>query len=180
MSDLFNPFATTPAASLREVADVGVRRMGGVEAPRLTADGRLVLRVEGGPQDRATWLSANDRVHWAVKARITKAWRDAGRRAGLAANVKALGWQRVEVWAYLHFGDGLARDAANYHPTIKGLIDGLVGDAGLCPNDNTRHLRGPFVEVGAPTGRSKPGAPRMAAVTVVVTDLGAPLEKAAA
>jgi len=38
MSDLFNPFATTPPASLREVADAGVRRMGGVEAPRIAQD----------------------------------------------------------------------------------------------------------------------------------------------
>jgi len=176
MSDLFNPFATTPPASLREVADVGVRRMGGVEAPRLTADGRLVLRVEGGPQDRATWLSANDRVHWAVKARITKAWRDAARKAATAADVKALGWQRVKVVAWLHFADDLRRDASNYQPTLKAAVDGLV-DAGLCPDDDRRHLDGPDARTGEPTGRTRPGHPQKAAVTFVITDLGTPLPR---
>jgi len=171
MSDLFNPFATTPPASLREVADAGVRRMVGVEAPRLTADGRLVLRVEGGPQDRASWLSANDRVHWAVKARITKAWRDAARKAATAADVKALGWQRVHVEARLHFADDLRRDPANYQPTLKAAVDGLV-DAGLIADDSWRYLDGPDARLGESTGRTRPGHPCKAAVTFVVTDLG--------
>lgn len=181
--NLLRPFdQPAPPTGIHTVHEQGGCNVGAVEATgRVRDDGKLVLRVEGGPQDRASWLSANDRVHWAVKARVTKAWRLAGRKAGLAADVRSLGWERVHVTAYLHFADMLRRDPANYSATVvKAAIDGLVADAGLCSDDDWRHLDGPDVRLGAPTGRSKTGQPQQAAVTFVITNLGPALERRAA
>lgn len=82
-------------------------------------------------------LSANDRMHWATKARATRAIRDLtaidARKAGIPAveHVTArLAWVVT---------DRRRRDTDNTYPTFKAMCDGLV-DAGIVPDDTPEFM----------------------------------------
>ena len=80
-------------------------------------------------------MNLNQRWHWAKQARVTRRWRDT---AAYAAVVAARGIPlplgpstiRTTIAVY----GRLRRDPANYTPTVKACVDGLV-DAGLWPDD---------------------------------------------
>lgn len=81
-------------------------------------------------------LTLNQRMHWAVKARLTKELR-------LIAKVKArsipdLGRCTVELVWYVT--DKRRRDADNPVLTLKALCDGLV-DAEIVPDDTPEYMR---------------------------------------
>lgn len=80
------------------------------------------------------WLSSNDRWHWAKRARVTKAWREAAAWRAIAGKLP-IGLSRVSITASVHRADNRRADAHNRLPTIKAAIDGLV-DAGVIPDDN--------------------------------------------
>lgn len=94
----------------------------------------------------ADTLSANGRVHWAVRARKTKALRF--QACLLAATESDFGegsyhrFDRARLVVRIGWPDKRRRDAANLSPTLKAIIDGFV-DGGLLPDDNDRHLVGP-------------------------------------
>lgn len=96
-------------------------------------------------------LTANQRLHWAKKARMTKAIRTT---AFLAARdwVRRHGTfdHKVAVVAYLSFPDARRRDPNNWSPTTKAAIDGFV-DAGVFVDDSATHINGPDHRPG-PTG----------------------------
>ena len=77
----------------------------------------------------------NQRWHWAKQARVTRHWRDT---AAWAATVATRGTPlplgpstiRTTIAVY----GRRRRDPANYTPTVKACVDGLV-DAGLWPDD---------------------------------------------
>lgn len=95
------------------------------------------------------FLNANDRLSWQQKAKLTRQWRDAAllwaRHDKLPKNLGL-----VKVDAQLHFTQTRRRDAANWHPTVKACIDGLV-DYGLIDDDDSTHLQGPFLYMGGPS-----------------------------
>ena len=93
------------------------------------------------------WISANQRQHWTKRAAATRVWRDA---AHLWAKKNKLpkGLQRVQIDATLSFAVNRQRDIANYAPTIKACVDGIVTDYGLLPGDHDEHLVGPFLHPG--------------------------------
>jgi Endodeoxyribonuclease RusA. len=95
------------------------------------------------------FLNANDRLSWQKRARLTKQWREAAivwaRHDKLPKNLGP-----IKVDAHLHFTQTRRRDAANWSPTVKACIDGLV-DYGLIADDDDSHLQGPFLYIG---GRS--------------------------
>lgn len=88
------------------------------------------------------WLSANQRLHWAPKAKRTKALRSIG--WGIALN----GGEQIDhlgpthVAAFIGYPRNGKADPANAAPTIKALIDGMV-DAGVWPDDDSTHVIGP-------------------------------------
>lgn len=87
---------------------------------------------------RGLVLTSNQRLHPQVKAKKTKALR-------LLAKSEAQGLrgpQPCRVIAWLAFPDRRRRDAPNWWPTIKALMDGLV-DAGVWDDDNSRIIQGP-------------------------------------
>lgn len=92
------------------------------------------------------WLNANKREHWRVKADKVSEWRAAGCRAASQAKLPTL--SRAHINAVLHFRDNNRRDAHNWYPTLKALVDGLV-DHGLLADDSTRYLTGPDIRIGA-------------------------------
>lgn len=89
------------------------------------------------------FINSNHRLHWAVRAKRTKTWREAARCAahGLPRN------QRVQVTVYIHKKTRRAYDAHNLTPTAKAVMDGIV-DAGLIPDDTNAHLVGPDMRQG--------------------------------
>lgn len=99
-------------------------------------------------------LTANQRLHWAVKARTTA---DVRRTAMLLARAAKLPQGVEHVTIELHYTprDRRRRDADNLVPTLKAACDGLV-DAGLVPDDTpdlmTKHM--PTID---PPSREAPG-----------------------
>ena len=60
----------------------------------------------------------------------------------MARAARCPSFERARLVAWVRFPDGRRRDLHNYMPTLKALVDGLV-DAGLLPDDDSRHLQGP-------------------------------------
>lgn len=86
------------------------------------------------------WLSANQRLHWAPKARITAALREMGDVMAHVHKIPQHGPTHVAAFiGYLRNGTA---DPANAAPTVKALIDGLT-DAGVWPDDDSTHVIGP-------------------------------------
>lgn len=100
----------------------------------------------------AEWLNANSRKHHAQEAKAIAEWRRAAGWLARAAKLPHL--HRAHIEATLHFGDKRRRDTANYHPTVKAIVDGLV-DHGLLDDDSHEYLIGPHLFMG------EPGKPRV-------------------
>lgn len=86
------------------------------------------------------WLSANQRLHWAPKAKRTKALREHGYYAAEDAGYPK--HDVTHVAAFIGYTRNGTADPANAAPTIKALIDGMV-DAGVWPDDDSTHVIGP-------------------------------------
>jgi hypothetical protein len=82
-------------------------------------------------------LNANDRMHWAEKARITKNLRAMGAIA--ARQVEPM--ERAHLTIRVGYSDNRRRDDHNLMPTYKALIDGITEH--LLPDDDREHLTGP-------------------------------------
>ena len=91
-------------------------------------------------------LTANQRLHWAEKARRTKAIRT---KAAWAAFRQGTQYTRAHVLVTVTFQDARRRDVYNWHLTVKAIIDGLV-DAGVIPDDSDKYLTGPDMRPGTP------------------------------
>lgn len=106
-----------------------------------------------------TIITANQRLHWAVKARKTRELRQLGamwKRSHLAD----VTMDRAVCWLEIGFPTRARRDPHNWHPTAKALIDGIATgptpagwEYGLLPDDDSRHLRGPFIDESATPSR---------------------------
>lgn len=99
------------------------------------------------------WLNANDRMHWAQKARVTRTWRQAGLITARQQQLPA--FERIEIRVWVHKTTARRYDAMNLYPTFKAFVDGLV-DYGLIPDDDNEHLLGPIIMQGAK--HDQPGA----------------------
>jgi crossover junction endodeoxyribonuclease RusA len=97
---------------------------------------------------KALWMTANGRIHWAVRAKRTKILRE------LAA---LKGWNlepfttRARAVAHISYPRNGRADPANAAPTVKALIDGLV-DGGVLADDDHEHLLGPDYRRDPATG----------------------------
>lgn len=95
----------------------------------------------------AELLSANHRRHWRAEAPLKAVWRHTGATLARQARLAPYGAQRVRVVATIHRPTRRRYDAANLHPTLKCLIDGIT-DAGVLTDDDNAHLFGPFAVPG--------------------------------
>lgn len=86
---------------------------------------------------RALVLNANDRPHWGTKAAITANLRAMARRE---AQDQKLSSDYADLVINVGWPDRRNRDRENISPTVKALVDGIVGDAGLLPNDSDKHI----------------------------------------
>jgi hypothetical protein len=97
------------------------------------------------PLGTKRWINENQRLFWRVKSLRIKAWREDTRR--IATEAKAPHLLRAYIIGELHFGTNARRDPANWAPTAKACVDGLV-DAGVFDDDNYRHVTGPDMRIG--------------------------------
>ena len=99
------------------------------------------------PLTHSKLLTANDRLHWAARSRLTKQLRQWGYLLGREGEgVARLGLQHARVEIEFAYPDRRRRDRSNLAPTVKALMDGLI-DAGLLPDDADRFLDGPHTVI---------------------------------
>ncbi len=94
-------------------------------------------------------LTSNDRGHWAAGAKATADLRDA---FGWLARSRRIPELRAAHVLYYIRARGRF-DPANWMPTAKAAIDGIV-DAGVLPDDSRRYLVGPDPREGERPGFS--------------------------
>lgn len=93
------------------------------------------------------WLNANERLHWAEKARRTRIWRHTAHGAVLSQHKGARFDVPVRIVVTIHKPRAGRYDATNWAPTGKALIDGLV-DSGLLEDDDNTRVVGPDMRAG--------------------------------
>lgn len=113
----------------------------------------LLLTIKG-----KIWLNANNsNLYRYDRARLVREWRDNAYaaaasephiRTAVAARITredmpAL-YERIHVVAFLQYSNKIRRDPANWYPTIKACVDGLV-DARLVADDSTMYVEGPDI-----------------------------------
>lgn len=103
------------------------------------------------PVPPGEWISANGRLHWAARARRTRRLR--GRACWLARHHRlAPAGVQARVIATITYPRPGRADPANSAPTVKAIVDGLT-DAGVWPDDDSRHVIGPDYRRGPGTTR---------------------------
>ncbi|MFI9845130.1 hypothetical protein ACIHFD_49485 [Nonomuraea sp. NPDC051941] len=95
----------------------------------------------------------NDRGHWGTLSRKTKALRRTAYWQTKAAKIPAMQKASV-VGVYEPPTPHPRRDPANWYPSFKAVVDGMI-DAGMLPDDNSERLEGPDMRIGDvhPKGR---------------------------
>lgn len=96
-------------------------------------------------------INANDRDHWAAKARKVKALRHAAHIMARAEKIPALTHATVAL-TYIPPRAG-RRDVDNLVPSLKALCDGLV-DAGIVPDDTPDYMTKHMPTIGTPDAKS--------------------------
>jgi hypothetical protein len=133
----------------------------------LLDDGQGLMQVVFAAPDK--WITANQRLtHWAHAHRV-RTWRTATATYARHLHLPHLQRARIHVLCRIA-GPRRNRDRANWHPTVKPIIDGLV-DHGLLPNDDDTHLDGPYIALDQVT-RYGPKHGAAGQVVVTITDLG--------
>jgi hypothetical protein len=116
------------------------------------------------------FINANSRQHrLAGTAQRTRSWRDAGALHARANRLPKL--QRARIRITLHFPDARRRDDHNYFGTAKALIDGIVGDYGLLPNDSSQYLVGVELCGGERVTQRSHGYGPPGEVTITITEV---------
>jgi Holliday junction resolvase RusA-like endonuclease len=92
-------------------------------------------------------INANERLHWAVRARRTRDLKADAFRVARAARVPRM--DRIRVVGVVHPPDRRRRDPHNLYPTLKAYIDGIVM-AGVLVDDDASHLVEVSMVIGSP------------------------------
>lgn len=119
----------------------------------------LVWESRVVPLTRSKLLSANDKMHWAARSRLTKQLRQWGYLLGREGEgVARLGLTLARVEMEFAYPDRRRRDRSNLAPTVKAIMDGLI-DAGLLPDDADRFLDGPHTVIADRLAVKRLGVP---------------------
>lgn len=92
-------------------------------------------------------INANERLHWAVRARRTRDLKRDALVVALAARVPRM--DRIRIVGVVHPPNRRRRDPHNLYPTLKAYIDGIV-KAGVIVDDDSSHLAGVEMVLGEP------------------------------
>lgn len=96
------------------------------------------------------WLTENQRLFWRRRAELTRFWRNLASARAKEAGIPHL--DNAHIVAELRFADSRRRDPANWMPTAKAAVDGLV-DAGVFTDDNAKFVTGPDLRLGPVVSR---------------------------
>lgn len=122
------------------------------------------------PLTRSKLITANDKMHWAARARHTKQLRQWGYLLGREGEgVERLGLTHARVEVEFAYPDRRRRDRSNLAPTVKALMDGLI-DAGLLPDDADRFLDGPHTVIADCLAVKRLGVPMYEVRVLVYAD----------
>ena len=92
------------------------------------------------PHDK--WLSSNQRLHWASKAKRVAWLRHIVSSPFIASRMSAPYGGLVRITAHIGYASNTRADPNNAAPTTKALIDGLV-EAGMFIDDSHEWVLGP-------------------------------------
>lgn len=98
-------------------------------------------------------ITDNDRLHHMERHRRVKDIREAAGTIAAAMRIPRL----ERVWIDAEYRPGWRdrrRDAANWQPSFKPAVDGLV-DAGVLADDDHTRVAGPFPMIGPVDGQSR-------------------------
>lgn len=130
----------------------------------------LVWESRSIPLTRSKLLSANDKMHWAARSRLTKQLRQWGYLLGREGEgVARLGLTHARVEMEFAYPDRRRRDRSNLAPTVKAIMDGLI-DAGLLPDDADRFLDGPHTIIADRLAVKRLGVPMYEVRVLVYAD----------
>lgn len=109
---------------------------------------QLFVKAPYDRKGRIAWINSNERYgHWAVRAEKTRAWRLVAKIAAQNAGLPK-GLERAHITCTVHKTTNRSYDAGNLSPTAKAIVDGLVSDYGLLPDDSNEHVVGPDMRPG--------------------------------
>ncbi|MFH9227640.1 hypothetical protein [Streptomyces lydicus] len=106
-------------------------------------DGMPGRRFRVALPPRLLLLNSNQRLHHHPRADITRVLR----RAAWAASREVPYLKRVHIVGVLHPEDRQRRDPANWYPSFKACVDGLV-DQGVLDDDDHTRVVGPDMRIG--------------------------------
>ncbi|MFI1100225.1 hypothetical protein [Streptomyces melanogenes] len=106
-------------------------------------DGMPGRRFRVAMPPRLLLLNSNQRLHHHRRADITKVLR----RAAWTASRRIPHLERAHIIGVLHPEDRQRRDPANWYPSFKACVDGLV-DQGVLDDDDHTHVVGPDMRMG--------------------------------
>lgn len=96
-----------------------------------------------------SFVSSNQRLHWAVKHKLMRAWKEAAAWEAKRQHLPTFATP-VRVTATVHRDHNRGRwDVGNLADTAKAAIDGLVL-AGVLVDDSNRYVQGPDMRAGEP------------------------------
>lgn len=84
------------------------------------------------------WLTSNQRLHWAAKAKRTKFIRTLA-HIGAGEAFEGRTWMQVHVGVFVGYPTRSKADPSNAAPAVKAALDGLT-DAGVWPDDDSEHV----------------------------------------
>jgi hypothetical protein len=108
-------------------------------------------------------LNANQRLHHRVRAELTSSIRAAAMaacseneqmRAALAEANPGVALEHAYILGILHPGSRRRIDPANFYPSFKAAVDGLV-DAGVLEDDDHTRVIGPDMRLGPTVKRAQ-------------------------
>ncbi|WP_438470881.1 hypothetical protein [Streptomyces asiaticus] len=106
-------------------------------------DGMPGRRFRVALPPRLLLLNSNQRLHHHRRADITRVLR----RAAWAASRELPFLERAHIIGVLHPEDRQRRDPANWYPSFKACVDGLV-DQGVLEDDDHTRVVGPDMRIG--------------------------------
>ncbi|MFJ4684680.1 hypothetical protein [Streptomyces sp. NPDC088789] len=106
-------------------------------------DGMPGRRFRVALPPRLLLINANQRLHHHRRAEITKVLR----RAAWAASREVPNLVRAHIVGVLHPENQQRRDPANWYPSFKACVDGLV-DQGVLDDDDHTRVTGPDMRIG--------------------------------
>lgn len=97
------------------------------------------------------WLTSNQRMHWAEKARRTRVIRNVAGFVALRSGLHPVERATVTVW--VGYPSTRRQDPANASPAAKAAIDGIVATRRLLADDDAEHLTAVTFRRDEPTWR---------------------------